>query len=132
MKHPVTGPLLICLLLSIFSCKKDTAVATPTRTIQYVLYTEKDFTNDYDTITFSLIIRSGGQFLLNRPINPMRVADIPSRLNKLVFNETVPPGHEQEKLAVGFIYQIKNVGESWLIDSCKVGETLHVVDYSFQ
>ena len=132
MKHTATNLLSICLLLSIFSCKKDTAGAPPTRTIQYVLYTDQDFTTVYDTITFSLFIKAGGQYLLNRPLNPMRVADIPSRLNKLVFNETVPPGHEQEKLSVGFLYQIRNVGESWLIDSCNVGEPLHVVNYSFQ
>ena len=132
MKHTATALLLSCLLVSNFSCKKDEGTPKSSRTIQFVLYTEKDFSNAYDTIIFSIFIKSGSQFLLNRPIGAMRVADIPTPANKLVFNEIVPPGHDQERLSVGFLYEIKNVGNSWFIDSCNAGEVLHVVNYNFQ
>jgi len=122
---------LIAMAATAPACKKDHQTAEQ-RTVQYQLYTAKDFSNEHDTITFTLVIRAGNNALFDSVLAPMRVSDIPDKAHQLVFRKPVPPGHEQTDLVVGFLYTIKDVGMSWYLDSCKAGQTLKIVDYNFQ
>jgi hypothetical protein len=123
--------VLIVIAATASACKKDHQTAVP-RTVQYQLYTAKDFSNDRDTIAFTLIIRAGNNTLFDSALAPMRLSEIPDKDHQLVFGKLVPPGHEQTDLVVGFLYTIKNVGMSWHLDTCKVGQSLKIVDYNFQ
>jgi hypothetical protein len=122
---------LIAMAAMVPACKKDHQ-APVQRTIRYQLYTAKDFSNEHDTITFTLVMRAGNNTLFDSVLAPMRVSEIPDKTHQLVFGKLVPPGHEQTDLVVGFLYTIKDVGMSWYLDSCKAGQTLKIVDYNFQ
>jgi hypothetical protein len=130
----VSATLCIALALVFAACKKQTQTPAP-RTIWYILYTKQDFSNVQDTIRFRLRMQTTGttgRVLLDSGIAPMKVSQIPDSLHRLVFAKTVPPGHEQDKLVVGFIYDIDNVGESWYLDSSAAGEKTKTVEYSFR
>jgi|SRR6185312_10199721 len=100
--------------------------------IEYVLYTDQDFSGNFDTIRFRLYMASGSKSLLDSPLVAMTIAAIPDSSHALVFRKTVPAAYDQEKLAVGFLYQIDNVGNSWLLDSSEVGEIFKRVVYNFR
>ena len=72
-----------------------------------------------------------GKILLDSALAPMLVEDIPDKAHQLVFKKVVPPGFDKDTLVVGFIYDIKDVGESWFLDSCGPGQTLKLIDYNF-
>ena len=123
---------IVCLT-GLFACKKDSRPpATPTRTIRYVLYTTQNFSNDNDTIRFRLSMKVGSTVLLDSPLAPIRVSQIPDAAHKLTFDKIVPAGYDDKDLQVGFLYQIDNVGMSWFLDSCKAGEALKTIDYNFK
>ena len=61
----------------------------------------------------------------------MQIKDIPDAAHKLVIEKTVP-GNDNTDLAVGFHYEIQNVGHSGYIDTSKAGNALKVIDYAFQ
>ena len=133
-KHPLALPLgllVIASIITIVSCKKSTAPPAR-RTIQYILYTKKDFSGVSDTIRFQLLMAAGNQTLFDSAIAPMTVSAIPDSLHALVFRKNVPAGYEQTKLRVGFLYAIDNVGNSWYLDSSIAGQTQKTVEYNFQ
>lgn len=136
-KHPLAFCLgLLCLGFSlvVISCKKDATHPNP-RTIRYILYTKQDFSNEQDTIRFRLHIHSSGvtgKVLLDSNIAPMTISAIPDSLHALVFDKNVPAGYEKEKLTIGFVYDIDNVGESWHLDSLSPGENHKTVVYEFR
>lgn len=136
-KHLLTLPgamLCVGFLMAIASCKKG-AETPPPRTIWYILYTKQDFSEVQDTIRFRLHIHTTGttgRVLLDSNIAPMRVSQVPDSLHRLIFTKTVPPGHENEKLVVGFVYDIDNVGESWFLDSMNPGDRVKKIEYSFR
>ena len=136
-KHPLTlasGILCFALLLVVAACKKDSPAANA-RTIRYVLYTREDFSGISDTIRFRLRMQTdgvSGRVLLDSSLAPMTVSAVPDSLHALVFEKKVPSGHEKDRLTVGFIYDIDNVGESWYLDSCLPGQVLKTVEYSFR
>jgi len=120
--------------MALTSCKKSTEPSTP-RTIWYILYTKEDFSNVNDTIRFRLRMQTTGttgRVLLDSSIAPMKVSEVPDSLHRLVFAKTVPAGYQQDKLVVGFIYDIDNVGESWYLDSSAAGQKTKTVEYSFR
>ena len=128
------GVLCAALSMVFTSCKKSTETPPP-RTIWYILYTKQDFSSDQDTIRFRLRMQTTGttgRVLLDSSIAPMKISEVPDSLHRLVFTKTVPPGHEQDKLVVGFIYDIDNVGESWFLDSSAAGQRTKTVEYSFR
>jgi hypothetical protein len=99
------------------------------------LYTKEDFSNVMDTIRFRLRMQTtgaAGRVLLDSNIAPMKVSQVPDSLHRLIFTKTVPAAYQNEKLVVGFIYDIDNVGESWFLDSSVAGQALKVVEYSFR
>jgi hypothetical protein len=73
-----------------------------------------------------------GRVLLDSNIAPMTINAIPDQQHQLVFDKIVPAGHEKDKLVVGFVYDIDNVGESWYLDSSVAGQTTKIVEYSFK
>jgi hypothetical protein len=121
------------IILAGTSCTKETAPIIPNsgRTIKFILYTGKDFSNDNHNITFSLFIRNHTAVLFDSTLPSMKIKDIPDSSNKLIFEKKVP-NDDGSDLAAGFRYTIENVGMSWYLDTCKAGNTFKVVDFSFQ
>lgn len=124
--------LVFTIVLLETSCKKDSLSTTQNsgRTIKFLLYTEKDFSNYNKNITFSLFIRNSTKTLFDSTLSPMKVKDIPNFTSKLIIEKNIP--NDGSDLGVGFIYTIENVGISWHVDTCKAGQTFKIVDFSFQ
>lgn len=130
MKRTLSTLAPVILLTFAFSCQKET-VTPPTRKVQFVLYTNEDFSTSDGNVTFSLIIRSGSKTLLDSALAPMTLKDIPTQANKIVIEKRVP-GNNQSKLQVGFKYDLENVGYSSYYDSCSVGQTFKKVEFAFR
>ncbi|HEY4336361.1 MAG TPA: hypothetical protein VGM89_10695 [Puia sp.] len=136
-KHQFTlGGAILCTALALIlaACKKHSETTEP-RTIRYILYTKEDFSDDNDTIRFRLHIHTTGttgRVLFDSNIAAMRIKEVPDSLHRLVFTKIVPPGHDTDKLVVGFVYDIDNVGEGWYLDSSFAGQKLKAVEYSFK
>lgn len=128
--------ILAVLILGVMACKKNGSYATdvPTggeRKIRFQLYTDKDFSSDGSVINFSLVIRNAYRTLLDTPLAPMQIKDIPDAAHKLVFEKTVP-GNYNLDLSAGFRYEIPGVGNSWYMDTSKAGNVLKIIDYDFR
>ncbi|HTR30303.1 MAG TPA: hypothetical protein VMH27_13605 [Puia sp.] len=136
-QHQLALSLGIGCLITIASCKKSSSPApapTPeaTRIIHYILYTTQDFSTNTDTIRFQLYMAGNGATLFDSAIQPMTINAIPDSLHPLTFSKTVPAGHAQENLQVGFLYGIDHVGNSWFLDSSSAGQTSKTVWYNFR
>ncbi|MFP5042888.1 hypothetical protein [Parasediminibacterium sp. JCM 36343] len=128
------GIFVSAFILTAASCtKNDSATANPVaaRAIKFVLYTEKDFSSENDSITFSLFIKTHTKTLFDSSLPAMRIKDIPTTANKLIIDKKVP-NDDGTDLQIGFRYAIQNVGYSWYLDSCKTGTTNKTVNFSFQ
>ena len=129
--------LCVSTILIGTSCKKQITYDTlgsskVLRKVQFVLYTDKDFSSDNHTITFKVSIKkSGNQVLWDSTLAPMKIKDIPNLAHKLVILKAVP-GNDPSLLKVGFYYTIKDVGNSWYLNAFNVGETFKVVNFNFQ
>lgn len=124
--------LLVTLLFAITSCSKDPVTPTQPRNVQFILYTDKDFSSDNNNIIFKLSIQnSTNQTLWDSLLAPMKIKDIPNFANKLVYEKQVP-GNNASTLKVGFYYTIENVGNSWYVDTFKLGAPLKIIEYNFQ
>ena len=134
--------LCVSTILIGTSCKKQITGSAITdsaldnsknlRKVRFVLYTDKDFSSDNDSIFFKLSIRKArNQVLWDSMLAPMKIKDIPNLAHKLIVNKLVP-GNDPSLLKVGFYYSIKNVGNSWHVEPFNVGETFKVVDFNFQ
>jgi len=127
------GPILLSLIILCgSSCKKDNVQTTPpsSRTITFILYTEKDFSTDDHNITFSLLIKNPLKILFDSSLSTIKVKDIPAPGNKLIVEKKIPD--DGSAWVVGFQYNIENVGYSWYLDSCAAGQTSKTVEYAFQ
>ena len=115
------------------ACSKDPNVAKPPRAVNYVLYTEKDFSNVHDTIRFEILMKSGSTVLLDSPLAAMTVAQVPDSIHRITIQKFVPAAHANDDLVVGFLYWIDNVGMSWYLDSSKAGgPAVKTVTYKFE
>jgi hypothetical protein len=134
--------LCVSTILIGTSCKKQITGSAITdsaldnsknlRKVRFVLYTDKDFSSDNDSIFFKLSIRKArNQVLWDSMLAPMKIKDIPDLAHRLIVNKLVP-GNDPSLLKVGFYYSIKNVGNSWHVEPFNVGETFKVVDFNFQ
>ena len=134
--------LCVSTILIGTSCKKQITGSAITdsaldnsknlRKVRFVLYTDKDFSSDNDSIFFKLSIRKArNQVLWDSMLAPMKIKDIPDLAHRLIVNKLVP-GNDPSLLKVGFYYLIKNVGNSWHVEPFNVGETFKVVDFNFQ
>jgi hypothetical protein len=150
MKKTTVILSLFVLVISIAtSCAKQTEALIPisnevARKVQFVLYTDKDFSGDNNNITFKLSIQkitnnvSGGsatepptQVLWDSVLTPMKIKDIPHLAQKLIIEKTITQS-DASLLKVGFFYTIENVGHSTHFDSFPAGETFKIIDFNFQ
>jgi hypothetical protein len=122
------------------SCKKEKQQPVPqpvgvsARTIRFILYTNKDFSNDDDTISFALNIQSNTGSINSRTIfdstlATIRIKDIPGLSNKLVFEKTIK--NDATILTAGFVYTTR-FGIGWSLDTVGVNQKLKVIEYPFQ
>jgi hypothetical protein len=128
--------LVVLLIVIGTSCKKQTVDQMygnkVPRKVQFILYTDKDFSNDNHIITFKLSIqKTPNDILWDSLLAPMRIKDIPHLTDKLVIEKNVP-GNDPSLLKVSFFYSIENVGNSWYVDAFPIGETFKTVDFNFQ
>lgn len=137
MKVILIIPATVLMIFVGISCKKQ-AIDVPsgnsgsTRKIQFVLYTDTDFANDNNTITFAPFIEnSANQVLWDSTFTSMKIKDIPGFDHKITF-EKIIPDRDSSLLKVGFAYTIENVGTSRYIDSFKVDQTLKVFSFNFR
>ena len=132
MKKYLSPILFSLIILCESSCKKDNAQTTPlsSRTITFILYTEKDFSADEHNITFSLLIKNHLTTLFDSSLSTIKIKDIPAPVNKLIIEKKIPD--DGSAWIVGFQYNIENVGYSWYLDSCAVGQSSKTVEFAFQ
>ncbi|HEY4323153.1 MAG TPA: hypothetical protein VGN20_04185 [Mucilaginibacter sp.] len=128
----------ICLTIS---CKKEKQQPIPqppgasARTIRFILYTNQDFSNDDDTISFLLTIRSNTGTINSRTIfdstlTTIKIKDIPGPSNKLVFEKKIP-NDDGSILTAGFVYTTR-FGVGWSLDTCGANQKLKVIEYPFR
>jgi len=129
-EYPVKATLVSVLILLGISCKKDHSPAPP-RKVTFQLYAAKDLSGDHHNITFTLIIRKGQTILFDSILPPMQVQQVPDAAHKIVAEKLVP-NNDPADLAVGFLYEIENVGNSWHLEEFKPGETSKLVEFPFQ
>ena len=124
---------LVVAGLTFTACKKDhpTPHFSP-RTIHYQLHTDQDFSDDEHTITFRLHMHAGNNVVFDSALAPMLIKEIPDKAHQLIFDKLVPAGFDRDTLVVGFVYEIKNVGVSWFLDTCAPGQARKIVDYNFR
>ena len=118
------------------ACSKDKSPVTPVipktgRTIKFVLYTKKDFSNDNGNIAFSLFVKNHTTTLFDSTMSVMKIKDIPDSIHQLRF-EKIVPNDDGSDLAAGFHYNIENVGHAGYTDTNKAGDKLKVIEYAFQ
>jgi hypothetical protein len=129
--------ILFLSLLMGASCKKQTPGQGPNkpgvlRKVQFVLYTEKDFSREENLITFTAFIKNATNKTLWDSVLPsVKIKDIPKLANKITIEKTVP-GNDKGRLRVGFLYTIENVGMSWHNESFDAGEVFKIVEFKFQ
>lgn len=138
----ITSILCVSMILLGTSCKKqvnDSAITDGAlndsrnlRKVQFVLYTDQDFSSDNHTIIFKLFIQKlPNQILWDSTLAPMKIKDIPDVAHKLIVKKAVP-GNDPSLLKVGFYYSIQDVGTSWYFNAFNAGDMFKVVSFNFQ
>ncbi|RZA02142.1 MAG: hypothetical protein EOP47_08110 [Sphingobacteriaceae bacterium] len=114
------------------SCKKETFKGGQNnRTIKFLLYTNKDFSNNTDSINFTIRVRNENKTIeFDSLVKTIRIKDIPGPANKFVFTKAVPD--DGTVLTAGFLYNIKNVGISWYLDTVGVTRKEKTIEFAFQ
>lgn len=134
MKPKILLPFCLSVaMLFIQSCSKSvtTAPATTERNLQFVLYTNEDFSDDDHNITFSVFVRDDNNTLLDSAIETMKVKDIPGQENKIIINKKITTAPSTQLMA-GFVYEIEHVGVSWYLDTVAAGQSSKTIEYSFK
>jgi hypothetical protein len=129
-----TGFIVLVFAAFFFaSCRKNVTppVVNVERTIRFVLYTEKDFSNENGNIIFSVVIRKDNRQIFDSSFSLMKVKDIPTLANRIVYEKKILVD-ENAKLTAGFLYTLENIGYSWYIEVCEPGERFKEINYSFQ
>jgi hypothetical protein len=133
MKFTLTTPLIFFFLLLFgTSCFKD-PVSPPANTkIQFVLYTDQDFSTDSDQIVFRLSIQKApNQTIWDSTLAPIYIKDIPDSAHKIVIEKSVS-NDNNAFLKCGFYYSIENVGNSWYLDSIPPGVNFKKIEFNFR
>ena len=131
MRSILAAVAVMCLVVSCTKDHSNTIRNKPLRKVHYELFTTEDFSESQRDIQFNLFMRDGHRTIFDSALAIMKVKDIPDSLHRLVFDKLVP-GNNQDRLVVGFTYQIVNVGFSWFLDEYLKGDTLKVMKYSFK
>ena len=133
----VLSILFVSMIVLITSCKKYSSGYTPPgtefpRRVRFVLYSDKDLSNDNNTITIKLSIeRSINDILWDSVLPPMRIKDIPKPGEALIVEKYVP-GNDQSLVKVGFHYTIDNIGNASHMDPFEPGEIFKIASFNFQ
>lgn len=128
----VTSLLIFTLLLFGTSCFKDPVVAPDQTKVQFVLYTDQDFSHDSNQILFRLSIQKApNQSLWDSILAPMAIKDIPDSLHKIIIEKWVT-NNNNVFLKCGFYYSIENIGNSWYLDSIPPGVNFKKVEFNFR
>lgn len=127
----ILAPGMACyFLLAIASCNKSKNETLQDRTVQFQLYTDQDFSNEQNMISFKLTIEKWPNIILwDSVLAPIRIKDIPSFANKFTVEKTVK--NERGQLKVGFYYTIAEVGTSWFLQPMESRESFKLVDFNF-
>ncbi|WP_214073833.1 hypothetical protein [Mucilaginibacter sp. dw_454] len=131
MKKLFTLCVAIFAILSIASCTKKDPTVKPqnVRSILFKLYTQKDFSDNDEDITFSIFIKKANQTLFDSTLATMKIKDIPKSASAMIFEKKI---NDNSLLSAGFNYSIENVGTSSHIDTIAAGEQNKEIDFSFQ
>jgi len=126
--------LLLVLICFATSCKKEKQPplnqTPPTRTIRFILYTNKDLSTDNYNITFSARIYNEKRTIsFDSVLYRMNMRDIPKKANQLVFEKKVP--FDGTDLTAGFVWEIESIGVAGHLDTCAANEKLKVIEYPF-
>jgi len=134
MKYYLITAIMVAIAICLTtSCKKEKTIPPPvsTRTLRFILYTDKDFSTDEHNISFALHISNHSTGIaFDSTVVAFKVKDIPHKANQLVFEKKVPL--DGSVLTAGFTYTIENVGFSWHLDTCAANEKLKVIEYPFE
>ncbi|MFT3937004.1 MAG: hypothetical protein QM726_25485 [Chitinophagaceae bacterium] len=135
MKKKFMQLSLLAIVIATASCKKsnnDNPHPLPAeRTVKFVLYTTKDFSNQSTGIRFTLKITANNTTVWDSVMAPMQLKNIPGPNNKIIIEKKVPAGNS-ERLVAGFNYYLENVGSSWYMDIIEPTEAAKTIDYNFQ
>src|ERR1700744_3136755 len=133
----LTALLVFAAICLTTSCKKENPVnakqpvTASSRTLKFILYTNKDFSGNDQNITFSLHISNAQKTIaFDSTVFSAKVKDIPDKAHQLVFEKKIPD--DGTTVAADFFYTIENVGMSWYLDSCASNEKMKVIEYPFQ
>lgn len=136
-KHSSILPLLfVSIILTVISCKKQAKDQVPPgpeiiRKFQFELFTDQDFSDNSDSISFTLFIQHpGDQPLWDTVLSPMKIKEIPKLPNKLVIQKMVTG--DNSLLKAGFRYSIKDIGSSSWLDSSSAGTNFKIVAFNFR
>lgn len=134
MKHLLRTPIIlaaaVCLIVS---CKKEkhAPAPVPTRTLKFILYTDKDFSDDEHNISFALhVVRIGNYPSFDSTVTSFKIKDIPHKANQLVFEKKVPD--DGTTLTVGFVYTIEGIGVGWHLDTLGANQKSKTIEYPFE
>jgi hypothetical protein len=131
MKFLFASFIACYLLLVIASCNKFKNETPTSRNVQFQLYTDKDFSNENNLITFKLTIQKPTNGIIwDSVLAPMKIKDIPLFANKLTIDKTVE--NQTGRLKVGFYYTIEEVGISWFFQPMESWESFKLVDFNFR
>ncbi|MGZ3945020.1 MAG: hypothetical protein ACXVIY_08040 [Mucilaginibacter sp.] len=137
MKFYSIMALIVAAICLTTSCKKEKPTQAPaptpvaTKTLKFILYTDKDFSTDDHNISFALHISNPNNGIaFDSTVVAFKVKDIPHKANQLVFEKKVPLNGAD--LSAGFTYSIENVGYSWHLDTVAASEKLKVIEYRFE
>ena len=129
--------LLVSVILIGTSCKKDGSYPSQPEPpsiitkVRFILYTADDFSADNNTIVFKPFIQnSKHETIWDSAFAPMKIKDVPDKIHSIVFDKEVGL-NSADILGVGFNYDEINIGRSWKTDTCKTGQSLKVLEFSF-
>ncbi|MFD2148240.1 hypothetical protein [Mucilaginibacter antarcticus] len=115
----------------ISSCSKQSLpVKTLARTVNFNRYTEKDFSAEKGNITFFVQITDGSKKLLDSAVATMRINEIPTQANKLIYAKTL--NNTNGELKVGFKYVLENFGYSLHYDIFNSNEVHKEMNFSYK
>ncbi len=121
--------ILFCLFFS--SCKRYESTNSRYDEDCMFSYSDDDLSANNHIITFRASIQNlANQTLWDSVLTPIRISEIPDKDHRIKFEKQVP-GNDPSLLKVGFYYSIENVGNSWYLDSFKVGQTTKSLEFNF-
>ena len=101
------------------------------RKVRYELYTDRSQAGDKKNIHFSIFMRDGRNTIFDSALAVMTVENIPDFDHRIIIEKLVPD-NDPATLAVGFNYEIDNIGISWYLDAFPSGDTLKVLNTPFR